>query len=228
MFWGDKVTKLILIRHGQTVWNKLGRYQGQADVELSDAGKKQAELLGENFPYDKVDAVYSSNLKRAVETAQAVADKFNLTVNPCQEFREINFGEWEGLTYEEIHGKWPKEHEMLFKSPDKLVCPQGEGFMDVQARAVGKMLELVEKHEGQTVVVAAHGGVIRTMLCHALGMPLKYMWRIRQDNTAINVVSAYEEGMVVELLNSTQHLAGMTNNFCDNFSATSVKGNEGR
>ena len=226
MFWGDKVTKLILIRHGQTVWNKLGRYQGQADVELSDAGKKQAELLGENFPYDNVAAVYSSNLKRAVETAQAVADKFNLSVNPCQEFREINFGEWEGLTYEEIHGKWPKEHEMLFKSPDKLVCPGGEGFKDVQERAVERMQEIIRENDGKQVVIAAHGGVIRTMLCHALGLSLQNMWHIKQDNTAINVVSAYNEGMVVELLNSTQHLAGMTNNFCDNFSAASVKGNE--
>ena len=117
---------------------------------------------------------------------------------------------------------------MLFKSPDKLVCPGGEGFKDVQERAVERMQEIIRENDDKQVVIAAHGGVIRTMLCHALGMPLKYMWRIRQDNTAINVVSAYNEGMVVELLNSTQHLAGMTNNFCDNFSATSVKGNEGR
>lgn len=219
------MTKIILVRHGQTVWNKLGKYQGQADIELSEEGQEQARLLGERFPFDGIEAVYSSSLKRARDTAEEVAKKFGLKVIPCQEFREISFGEWEGLTYDQIHAGWPEQHDMLFKSPDQLICPQGEGFMDVQARAVGKMLELVEKHEGQTVVVAAHGGVIRTMLCHALGMPLKYMWRIRQDNTAINVVSAYEEGMVVELMNSTNHLAEAgVNTLKDNFSAASVKG----
>ena len=218
------MTKLILVRHGQTVWNKLGKYQGQADIELSEAGIEQAKLLGERFPFDQVSAIYSSPLKRARDTAEAVAKKFKLPIVACEAFREINFGQWEGLTYEEIHAKWEKEHTLLFESPDLLTCPQGEGFSDVQDRAVKKMLEIVKAHDGETVVITAHGGVIRTLLCYALGMPLKNMWKIRQDNTAVNVVSAYDEGMVVELMNSTVHLAESAKTICDNFSAASVKG----
>lgn len=200
------MTKLILVRHGQTIWNKLGKYQGQADVELSDAGKRQAELLGDNFPIKHIDAVFSSPLIRARETAEAVAGKFNLPVVTCEAFREINFGDWEGLTYDEIHQKWPQEHDMLFQSPDQLTCPNGESFAEVQNRAAGKMLEIIKEYDEKVVVITAHGGVIRTMLCHALGMPLKNMWHIKQDNTALNIVSAYEEGMTVELMNSTEHL----------------------
>lgn len=205
------MTKIILVRHGQTIWNKLGKYQGQADVELSDAGKRQAELLGENFPINHIDVVFASPLIRARETAEAVARKFNLAVVTCEEFREINFGDWEGLTYDEIHQKWPQEHDMLFQSPDQLTCPNGESFAEVQKRAAGKMLEIIKEYDEKVVVITAHGGVIRTMLCHALGMPLKNMWHIKQDNTALNIVSAYEEGMTVELMNSTVHL--MNNDF---------------
>ena len=203
------MTKVILVRHGQTVWNKVGRYQGQADIELSDLGREQAEYLANNFPADHIDGVYASPLERAMDTAAAVAKKFRMAVVPCDEFKEIFFGKWEGLTYEEIHRDWADLHDDLFNKPDELRCPSGEGFMDVQARAVKKLEQLVKQHEGQTIVIAAHGGVNRTMLCHVLGMPLRNMWRIRQDNTAVNIISFFENGKInVEVINSTAHLSG--------------------
>ena len=86
------MTKVILVRHGQTVWNKVGRYQGQADIELSDLGREQAEYLANNFPADHIDGVYASPLERAMDTAAAVAKKFRMDVVPCDEFKEIFFG----------------------------------------------------------------------------------------------------------------------------------------
>lgn len=201
------MTKLILVRHGQTVWNAIGRYQGRADVELSQEGLDQAAKLGANFPYGDVVAVYASPLKRAMATGQAVADKLKLQVVPCPELQEISFGDWEGLTYEQINASWPDVHEGLFVRPDITACPHGESFVEVQERAVPKMLELVEKHRGQTFAIAAHGGVNRTLLCYALGMSVRYMWNIRQDNTAINVISFYDDGRItVDLMNDTWHL----------------------
>ncbi len=201
------MTRLILIRHGQTVWNKIGKYQGQADIELSELGLEQAAQLGKNFPYTDVKAVYASSLKRAMDTGRAVADRFGLEVVGCDELREIYFGDWEGLTYDEIHDGWPEAHEGLFNRPDITVCPNGEGFAQVQERAVAKLQELLKKHEGETFVIAAHGGVNRTILCYALGLPVQYMWNIRQDNTAVNVISFYEGGKrTVDLMNSTSHL----------------------
>lgn len=202
------MTKVVLVRHGQTVWNKLGKYQGQADIELSEIGKEQALRLGEGFPLNHIDKIYSSPLVRARETGEAIGRHFAMSVESCPEFCEISFGQWEGLTYEEIHGQWPQEHELLFSRPDKLICPGGEGFVEVQKRAVGKMEAIIRANPDKTVVIVAHGGVIRTLLCHALGMPLRNMWRIRQDNTAVNIVTAYDEGMTVELMNSTEHLTG--------------------
>lgn len=200
------MTKLILVRHGQTVWNKLGKYQGQADIELSQEGLAQARQLADYFPFTNVKAVYASSLKRAMDTGRKVAEKFALPVIPCDELREISFGDWEGLTYEEINNAWPDVHEGLFARPDITDCPHGEGFRDVQKRAVAKLKELVKKHQGENFVIAAHGGVNRTILCHVLGLSLRYMWNIRQDNTAVNVISFYDDGKAtVDLMNSISH-----------------------
>ena len=203
----NKVTRLILVRHGQTVWNKLGTSQGQADIELSETGLEQAELLGKNFAYPEVRAVYASPLKRAAATGRAIAAALGLEVVTCDELQEISFGDWEGLTYEEINSVWPSVHDGLFNRPDITACPNGEGFFSVQERAVSKLKELVEKHKGEDLVIAAHGGVNRTLLCYALDLPLRYMWNIRQDNTAVNVISFYEGGRItVDLMNDTHHL----------------------
>lgn len=201
------MTKLILIRHGQTVWNKLGKYQGQADIELSQEGLAQAKKLAKYFPFENVKAVYASSLKRAMDTGKAVAERFGLSVVPCDELKEIYFGDWEGLTYEEINSIWSDVHEGLFIRPDVTQCPHGESFCDVQKRAVAKLQELVKKHQGETFVIAAHGGVNRTILCYALGLSLRYMWNIRQDNTAVNVISFYDDGKcTVDLMNDICHL----------------------
>ena len=122
------MTKIIFVRHGQTEWNVLGRYQGQTDVALSPLGIEQAEKLAAHFPVDKIEAVYSSDLARAMKTASCVADRFGLTVEPRPELRELNFGDWEGLTYDEIVAKWPDALQNFFQHPDVLEIPHGESF----------------------------------------------------------------------------------------------------
>lgn len=122
------MTKIIFVRHGQTEWNVLGRYQGQTDIALSPLGIEQAEKLAAHFPVDKVEAVYSSDLVRAMTTARCVADRFGLTVEPRPELRELNFGDWEGLTYDEIVAKWPDALNNFFQHPDVLEIPHGESF----------------------------------------------------------------------------------------------------
>ena len=201
------MTKVIFIRHGQTEWNVTGRYQGQSDVQLTAEGRRQAEQLAADFPVDTVDAVYASDLQRAMDTAETIAQKFGLSVQAEPAFREVSFGKWEGLTYQQIVAEWEEGMTNFFQHPDILEIPGGETFPAVQKRATDKLHELVKKHDGQTIVVVAHGAVLRTMLTAALHMPLQYLWSIRQFNTAVNIVR-YDEGAnaTVELLNSTAHL----------------------
>ena len=201
------MTKLILIRHGRTLWNSSGKFQGQSDIELSQEGVSQAEKLAENFPVTHIDRVYSSNLKRAYITGEIIAKKFNVPIIKDKRLCEVSFGSWEGLTYDEIHEKWPNEIETMFSTPDVLTMPEGESFAQVQKRGVEALLDIVNKHPDETIAITAHGGILRTLLAYALHMPLRYIWTLRQDNTAVNIVAFYGDKINVELLNSTSHLS---------------------
>lgn len=201
------MTKVIFVRHGQTEWNVTGRYQGQSDVQLTEEGRQQAQKLAANFPVDEIDAIYASDLNRAMVTAEAIGQRFSLAVQPEAAFRELSFGDWEGLTYQQIVENWEDAMANFLQHPDIMEIPGGESFPEVQQRATTRLNELIKKHDGQTIVVVAHGAVLRTMLTAALHMPLQYLWSIRQFNTAVNIVR-YDEGAnpTVELLNSTAHL----------------------
>ena len=201
------MTTVVLIRHGQTEWNVSGKYQGKTDVELSAEGKEQAKLLARRFPVDKVDAVYSSDLKRAAFTAECIAEKFSLPVNLERDFREIDFGEWEGLTYAEIVERYPYAADGAFwKRPDTMKIPGGETFAELQKRAVTRLKEIAAAHDGQTIVVAAHGAINRTIIADALHMDLRYVWAVRQFNTAVNIIVYDGDWATVALVNGTAHL----------------------
>jgi alpha-ribazole phosphatase len=200
------MTKIIFVRHGQTEWNIAGKYQGQSDVELSSKGIEQAKCLAKAFPVKKLDAVYASDLKRAMVTAGIAVKKFQLPVQPEQAFREMDFGAWEGLTYAQIAAGWPEAIDNFFKRPDLLTVPDGETFVKLQDRAVTCVHELLRMHPDQTIAVFAHGAVLRTVLAAALHMPLRYLWSLRQDNTAVSIVRYEHDNTTVELLNSTAHL----------------------
>ena len=203
------MTKIIYIRHGQTEWNIQGKYQGQTDVKLSPLGLAQADALAQYFPVEKLDAVYTSDLSRAMRTAEAVAKRFGLSVHPRKDLRELNFGDWEGCSLADMNERWPELFADFFRRPDRLRIPHGETFQALQARATACIAELCKAHEGQTIAVVAHGAILRTILTAALHMDLRYVWTIRQFNTAVSIVRyENEDGAwpTVELLNSTAHL----------------------
>lgn len=198
--------KLFLIRHGQTDWNRLGKYQGQADIPLSKEGMHQAALLKAHFPADALDVIYSSDLQRAWRTATPLAEKFSAPLYPEEALRELHFGAWEGLTYQEIAEGWPKEVDNLFGAPEKLQIPEGETFLALQQRAMAKIREIRAANEGKHVAVVAHGAITKAILTALLHIPLHYVWTLRQDNTAVNILRFDDDFLSVELLNGTAHL----------------------
>ena len=198
--------RLILVRHGQTEWNANGRYQGQSNVALSELGRRQAECLAAGFPVQGLDAIYSSDLDRARETAECVGRKFDVPVRPEPAFRELSFGDWEGLTYQEISTRWPEEANKLFTAPDELKIPNGETFQDLQKRALAKIDALCKGHTDKNVAVFAHGAINKTILSGLMHIPLHYLWSLRQDNTAVNILRLDDGYVTVELINSTSHL----------------------
>jgi alpha-ribazole phosphatase len=200
------MTTIFFIRHGQTLWNKNFKYQGHSDIELSEEGLLQAEQVALRLRREPFSAIYSSDLKRAVVTAEIVACHHSLQVETMSEFREVGFGEWEGLKYDQIYAGWSEEIEKFFRFPSQVKIPGGESFYDVQERT-NRGLELIrQRHEGECIAVVTHGGAIRTMLCSALGIHLDSLWCFRQDNTAVNIVEYDTRQNILRLVNDVNHL----------------------
>lgn len=200
------MTKVILVRHGQTLWNLEMKYQGHCDVALTEKGVEQAIRAAKRLAGEDISAVYASDLSRALRTAECISKEHNLPVTAIPGLREINFGEWEGLTFEGINSQWTGAMSKLFTHPDEIVIPGGETFREVKKRATSALAKLVTEHPNQTIVVVSHGGTIRTLLCAVLNIHLNHMWNIKQDNTAINMLEYYDKRVMVSLVNDVYHL----------------------
>lgn len=200
------MTRVIMVRHGQTAWNLAQKYQGHSDIELSEAGIRQAELVAARLANEPIQAAFASDLGRAYQTAKTIAKNHKLPVHKVAELREINFGIWEGLTYDQIYSGWPELIEQLYQKPDEIQIPGGETFRELKQRAAGCLQRLVAEHEDSTILLVSHGGTIRTLLCAALDIHLNHIWQIKQDNTAVSILEYHDGYPVVTLLNDTHHL----------------------
>ena len=201
--------KIILIRHGLTEWNMLGRMQGSSDVQLSQEGIHQARLLAAHFPFKTVDAIYSSPLNRAQTTAKILAEKFNLQLQIVPGLRETSFGDWEGMSLRDIAKLDPENFEKFFMQPTELKIPNAETFQQTQERAMDAIQKIIDKYfdaENSHIVIVAHGAINRTILCGFLDIPINKMWSIAQFNTAVNILREDDGNWIVELMNGTAHL----------------------
>lgn len=158
--------KIILVRHGQTEWNALKKYQGQSDIPLNDVGKEQAARAGDYIAKNEnIEAIYCSDLSRTKETAQIIADKLGLGLDPIadERLRELFFGLWEGLTFTEVYEQYREEFNNWFNDTLNVKVPEGESFSELVDRSMAAIKEISQKHKG-TVVVVTHGGVIKAIL----------------------------------------------------------------
>jgi len=172
----ELMTEIYLVRHGETEWNHSKRAQGMADVALNDAGRAQAEEAARRFSHIPLAAVYSSDLQRAADTAEAIASAQGLTVTTDERFREIDQGEWEGLEVEEIRRRWP---DLWGPARHYSKRPGGESPREVRLRSLAGLKDVVAAHPVGNVVIASHGGTIRWLAATALGYDDRRSARIR-------------------------------------------------
>ncbi|AOT68107.1 histidine phosphatase family protein [Geosporobacter ferrireducens] len=200
------MTKLYIIRHGETVWNAETRAQGAKNIQLNEKGLLQAQHLGKRMKNYSIDAIYSSDLDRALSTAQAVAKEFQYKVNIIPELREMSFGHWEGLTNREIQEKHLTHYRIWRSKPHEAQIPGAEKLLDVQSRGLAALHRIVEENPNKNVAVVSHGTAIKAILLGLMDMDLSNFYRIRQDNACINVVEFREYGPVIVTMNDTAHL----------------------
>ena len=194
------------MRHGNTKLNSAQRFWGQTDVELSEEGRRQAERICDRLAAEKIDAIYSSNLSRAIVTAETIASRHGLEVTTCAEVAEVNFGDLEGLTFDEISKLHPEQARHMADRSLPIEFPGGESISEFNER-VKKFLLTLEKHAPEeTVLIVSHAGVLRLMICNLLGIGLQHWRQMRLELGSVSMVDTYPWGAILSLLNDTSHL----------------------
>jgi len=200
------MSRLFLVRHGETALKSSQRLWGHTDVELSALGLKQAERLRDRLASEKIDFIYSSDLKRALVTARTATSRHQLGITTCAELREFNYGKVEGLTFEEIERLYPDCSRYLIERSPDLRFPDGESLNELGKR-VGKFTEGLKEHKAEeTILIVVHSGVLRTLICQLLGIELKYFYQFIPELASLSIVETYPGVAVLNLFNDISHL----------------------
>lgn len=199
-------TRLFLVRHGELTTSAEWRYVGHRDVELNAKGIRQIEALAdrlEKMPAD-IEVIVSSDLRRCTKSAQIIGDRLGITPTCRQDFREISLGRWEGKTKDDIITEFAEEFEK--RALDIVSCriEGGESFRDLEKRVMGALQALLAAHKGKQILVVAHGGVNRVILCNALKLSLENLIRIDQTYACLNIIDYIDNTAFVRLVNSAE------------------------
>jgi len=199
--------ELYLVRHGETESNKERRYQGWTESPLSKKGIAQAEKAGFFLGGQKIEGLYCSDLQRAVNTARVIGALSGLKPEVTDLLREINFGQWEGLTYDEIEDGWGSSIRLWLDDPFNKAAPGGETLGQVCERMKNFLGRLSDQFsDGQRIVAVSHGGSIRALLYHVLDLDKKSFWDIKIDNASVSLIRKEGRYFKVVYCNRTDHL----------------------
>lgn len=203
------MTKIYLVRHAEAMGNVEEFFQGQTDCELSEKGKKQLELLAERFRDIPIEAIYSSPLKRTIDTAEAVNKYHNLPIIRDEGLIEINGGVWEGKPWADLPKLYPVEHDLWQNKMQDFYVADGERMTEVFERVKNAVDKIAAENDGRTIAVVSHGCALRNFLCYAMGKPISALKDVGwSDNTAVSLVE-YENGVPkIIFKNSNDHLTG--------------------
>jgi phosphoserine phosphatase len=205
--------RFLLVRHGETDWNRAGKFQGQIDVPLNEFGRKQASLAAEFLKTIQIDFGFTSSMLRPKETAQIILQNRDITLVEDANLREIGHGLWEGKYEAEIKAEYPDELERWHTHPESVQMPEGENLQEVWDRATVAWQQILARvgNESQTGIVVAHDATNKVLLCYLLRLGLADIWKIKQGNGAVTVID-YPEGIegqpVIQALNLTSYLSG--------------------
>lgn len=199
-----------IVRHGQTNWNILGKTQGHGNSDLTEQGIVQARELAEDITKYPIDYIYSSDLGRAIQTAEILGEKLNIEVQKTEGLREMGFGVWEGLLIDEIKKDYSDIYDIWRNDPHLVNIPKGETLQVIKKRVDNFIEEINKKHENKHIIFVTHSITLRVMLLSFLGSGMENIYRIKQDNTALNIVEYRDYGPVVIKMNDTSHIKNHT------------------
>ena len=197
-----RTNRVFLTRHGQVLNHDKFPIYGRTDIDLTETGILQMKLMAERLRLVEPSAIYSSDLKRAVTGANLIACHHDAPVQCLTELREMDFGEWEGSTLETIRNKYPEELKKREANIVDYKAPGGgESIRDFSQRISRAFKDLCAEQEGNDIIIVAHGGVNRVILCNALGLDLPRMYNIHQDYGCLNIIDYFPDSTLVRLIN---------------------------
>ena len=205
------MTNIILVRHGQTAWNRVERFRGHADIPLDETGLRQTQATANRIAAQwEIVAIYAGPLLRTIKVAEATAQLFNLTVQVEDGLIDVDCGLWQGLTLNEVQQGWPAEFQSYLYSPGDFSFPGGESLEAARLRAMKHVEDLIAYHPGQTIMLVNHTALNRLILLSVLGLDSSGFWKIRQDTCAINAFEVKNGLFTLNLLNETSHLIALS------------------
>ena len=203
------MTRLILVRHGHVEGISPERFRGRAKLPLTELGRREAAMTAARIAASwQPAAIYTSPMGRCIETGAAIGKAVGLSPSIMPGLNDIDYGDWQGLTNDETHARWPQELDIWRRHPDWAAIPRGESLQQVLARAVAALRDVTRRHPDDAVVLVAHDGVNRMLLLHALELPLSRYWRIKQRPCCINELDFAADGFTILSVNQTDHLRG--------------------
>ena len=203
------MSRVYLVRHGQTAWNVGEIFRGRADIPLDETGKHEVHLAGETLKDETLHAVYSSPLSRSMETAENIAKFHDVAVTPLDAIIDISYGEWEGLGNQEIQQKYPDLHALWLTEPHKVLFPGGESLDEVRSRTMAALEDLLVKHQDENFALVAHRVPNKVICCALLGLDNSHFWRIQQDTASTNLFVYRNEQWIISYLNDTSYLRSL-------------------
>ena len=203
------MSRVYLVRHGQTAWNVGEIFRGRADIPLDETGKDEVHLAGKTLKDETLHAVYSSPLSRSMETAENIAKFHDISVTPLDAIIDISYGEWEGLGNQEVQQKYPDLHALWLTEPHKVLFPGGESLDEVRSRTMAALEDLLTKHQDENFALVAHRVPNKVICCALLGLDNSHFWRIQQDTASTNLF-VYRNGQwIISYLNDTSYLKSL-------------------
>lgn len=198
--------ELYLIRHGRTAFNRERVFRGRIDLPLDEGGRAEAEALARRLKGSGIQALYSSPLLRARQTAAVIAEALGLEVRIAPELIDLDFGLWQGLGVKEVQEAYSELYRKWIEAPHEVVFPQGEGLKDVEERVIPLVERLKQVHGEEKVALVSHRVVLKVLICRLLGLGLDAFWRVDQGTAALNRFHWDGRKWVAKAINDTCHL----------------------
>ena len=203
------MTRVIIMRHGRTEWNRVERFRGRVDIGLDEVGTKQAEVAAKRIREWPISAIYSSPLRRAMDTAEIIAAPLELNVQSMSGIIDIDYGSWQGLSIEQVVARDDNLYSQWVESPYEVKFPGGESFTEARERVASTIGDLIQQHPKETFVLVSHKVICQILILNLLGLDSSHFWQITQDVCAMNLFEIRGGIPSVLFLNDTCHMEGL-------------------